>query len=64
MSTEEFAIIALIVSNVFFLFIIWIMHIRIRQLIGDVNELGQRMEFSDNEIEVLAEAVRGINITK
>ena len=61
MSIDLVLILGLAVLNLIFLFIIWVMYVRIRQLLSDVSSLKSRMEFSDNEIEILAEAVRGIS---
>ena len=60
MSTDIILILVLTILNLIFIFTIWVMYIRIRQLLRDVSDLKSRMEFSDNEIEILAEAVRGI----
>jgi len=60
MPTEVILIAGLVILNILFLFIIWVMYVRIRQLLSDVKDLKSRMEFSDSEIELLAEAVRGI----
>ncbi|MDD3978333.1 MAG: hypothetical protein PHI15_09320 [Methanomicrobium sp.] len=60
MQTETLIIAGLGILNVFFIFLILVMYIRIKQLLTDMNDLKSRMEFSDNEIEILAEAVRGI----
>ncbi|UUX93609.1 hypothetical protein [Methanoplanus endosymbiosus] len=64
MSTEAILPFVLGALNILFIFIIWVMYVRIRQLLNDVKELKSRMEFSDNEIELLAEAVRGISKIK
>ncbi|MDD3406691.1 MAG: hypothetical protein PHP13_01250 [Methanomicrobium sp.] len=60
MPTEVIVIAGLIILNILFLFIIWVMYVRIKQLLSDVKDLKSRMEFSDSEIELLADAVRGI----
>ncbi|WFN36744.1 hypothetical protein L1994_11510 [Methanomicrobium antiquum] len=60
MQTETLIIAGLGILNVFLIFLILVMYIRIKQLLTDMNDLKSRMEFSDNEIEILAEAVRGI----
>ncbi|MDD4126214.1 MAG: hypothetical protein PHV39_00815 [Methanomicrobium sp.] len=61
MPVEVIVIAGLAVLNIVFLFVIWVMYVRIRQLLTDVKDLKSRMEFSDSEIEILAEAVRGIS---
>ncbi|MBP2134485.1 hypothetical protein J2128_002451 [Methanomicrobium sp. W14] len=64
MSAEILIIAGLGILNIVFIFIIWVMYVRIKQLLGDVEDLKSRMEFSDSEIETLAEAVRGISGVK
>ena len=60
MSDDIILILLLTILNLIFIFTIWVMYVRIRQLLRDLSDLKSRMEFSDNEIEILAEAVRGI----
>ena len=61
MTIDVIIIAGLAVLNMTLIFIVYVMYVRIRQLLNDVTALKSRMEFSDNEIEVLAEAVRGIS---
>ena len=64
METDYMIILGQLFLNIFFLIIIGLMKVRIRMLSRELNELKGRVEFSDNDIELLADAIRGIGGTR
>lgn len=57
-------ILGLLILDVVFLIIIGLMKVRINMLSRELNELKGRMEFSDNDIDLLADAIRGLGGTR
>lgn len=64
MENNDLIILGLLVLNVLFLAVIILMKVRINMLSREMKELKGRMEFSDNDIDLLADAIRGLGGTK
>ena len=64
MENNDLIILGLLVLNVLFLAVIILMKVRINMLSREMKELRGRMEFSDNDMDLLADALRDLGGTK
>ncbi|GEM_PF-5507586 len=64
MENNDLIILGLLVLNVLFLAVIILMKVRINMLSREMKELRGRVEFSDNDMDLLADALRDLGGTK
>ena len=63
METNDLIVLGLLILNVSFIIVIGLMKVRINMLFKEMKELRERMEISDKDIDVLADAVRDLGET-
>ncbi|MBN1431327.1 MAG: hypothetical protein JW931_00980 [Methanomicrobiaceae archaeon] len=64
MESNDLIILGLLVLNVLFLVVIVLMKVRINMLSREMKELKGRMEFSNSDIDLLADAIRDLGSTR
>jgi len=60
MESYEMIILGLLILNIVFIFAVVLMKVRINMLSREVRELKWNMEFTSNDMDLLAEAVRSL----
>jgi len=63
MEINDLIIFGLLILNVSFIIVIGLMKVRINMLFREMKELRERMEISDKDIDILADAIRDLGET-